>query len=162
MLTTAVEPDPALGDTRGFMKTARRPPSLPDMALAMLLALALVIAPALGQIHKVLHAGGGSAVLIQIGQIEQGKQTLELGQASAQSQDEHPHASGIADLFGTHAADSDCRLYDSLAHNYIDCAIAALALPMALPPAPLLALYEALAVARRTALFEARGPPSFR
>ena len=117
------------------------------------LVLALVAAPFLGQVHRVLHAGAPSI----------GQPASAASVAAAASSLAHAHASpGVADLFGTHGSSSDCRLYDQLGHADLGCGVASLALPAVLVAAPLMVLREGAVLARRAALFDARGPPLFR
>ena len=106
------------------------------------LALALLVAPALGHMHRIVH----------------GPQT-HTPQAQVHAQ--QPHALGVTHLFAVHDDDSSCRLFDQLTHSD--------ALPaMALPALPLLLVaflfrrLERDVVAREAALFDARGPPALR
>jgi hypothetical protein len=110
------------------------------------LLLALVAVQTLGQMHRVVHAPAvvaGHAHEVHV---------------------HHDHGHGVdwtAGLFAGHNETPDCRLFDQLTHgDTLGCA-AAPALPMALPVA-LLAFSQGEALARRAALFEARGPPFFR
>lgn len=112
------------------------------------LALALLVAPWLGHVHRVLHIDASQAAPI-----------AQAGGAAGPASHGHP---GLADLFGSHAGSADCRLYDQLGHGDLGCGIVAVSLPALAPLGPLLVIREAAAVARRAALFEARGPPFFR
>ncbi|MGA0569566.1 hypothetical protein ACO2Q9_02475 [Variovorax sp. VNK109] len=107
------------------------------------LALALVVAPWLGQVHGALHA----------------KHAPRAVQAVA-GQHSHP-AHGLEALFGDHGQTSECRLYDQLGHGDLLPCVPAVALPV-VPPAFVLAFLQGEAVARFAALFEARGPPVLR
>ena len=111
--------------------------------LWQVLLWSLVLAPALGQMHRVLHGGGPAA----------------LQRAAPQGSDTSvPPASAWAALFSGHHA-SDCQLLDALcAADGPASACLALAqhpLPFAQPlvgtPAPL--------AARRVSPFQARAPP---
>lgn len=112
------------------------------------LVLALLVAPLLGHVHRVLHTDASHAVSL-----------VQAGGAAGPATHGHP---ALADLFGSHAGSGDCRLYDQLGHGDLGCGVAALSLPAVTPIGALLVLREAAAVARRAALFEARGPPFFR
>lgn len=112
------------------------------------LALALLLAPLLGQMHGVVH-GGGTAV--------------HAAHAHAHDDDSHAHehADGhrwLADVFSAHADDSDCRAYDQLCHSDMLDAPPALVLPIVLSSL-VFHFLEGELLARRAALFEARGPP---
>lgn len=114
-------------------------------AVALLL-LAFVLAQSLGWMHRALHGSGGAASTI----------------ANAVHAYEHaPQAragAGIADLFRGHADASDCRLFDAVAQP--GCAASPIVLlPLSLPSTVLVATHGDF-VARWTALFDARGPPS--
>lgn len=106
------------------------------------LALALLVAPALGHMHRIVH----------------GPQT-HTPQAQVHAQ--QPHAHGVADLFAVHDDDSSCRLFDQLTHSDALPGLPVLALPMLLVPF-LFRRIEREAVARHAALFDARGPPALR
>jgi hypothetical protein len=112
------------------------------------LALALLLAPLLGQMHGVVHGAGGPV---------QGHH--------AHVHDGHDHAhehagehGWLADVFSVHADDADCRVYDQLCHSDGVSAAPALVLPMVLS-ALVFHFLEGEVLARRAALFEARGPP---
>lgn len=116
-------------------------------AVALLL-LAFVLAQSLGWMHRAVHGTGGAASAMSAGV-----------HASADAPREQAEA-GIAGLFRGHADASDCRLFDALAQP--GCAASALVvLPLSLPAAILAAAYGEF-VARWSALFDARGPPSSR
>uniref|UniRef100_UPI0040362963 hypothetical protein n=1 Tax=Polaromonas sp. TaxID=1869339 RepID=UPI0040362963 len=118
------------------------------------LALALLLAPLLGQMHGVVHGAGGSLHTAQ---------THAHVHAHVHEADGHPHdhagAHGwLADVFSVHADDADCRVYDQLCHSDGLSAPPALVLPVVLSSF-VFHLLEGEVLARRAALFEARGPP---
>ncbi|MDB5749810.1 MAG: hypothetical protein JWP65_231 [Ramlibacter sp.] len=105
--------------------------------LLLVLALALVLAQALGLMHRITHfapPGTGSA---QITQPAEGN--------------------WVGFLFAGHAGESDCRLFDPLNHEGAP-TVAVQVLPLVLSSF-LLACIQGDFVARRAALFDARGPP---
>ena len=120
------------------MRAPRVRPSLKQRALAGVLALAVLFAGLLGLAHRTVHVPG---------------------QAPAQVQPVAPHAapSGIDALFGGHD-DAQCRLYDQLVHGASAPSVPPLVLPVLLPAASF-AVLAVEALARRIALFHARGPP---
>ena len=106
------------------------------------LALALLVAPALGHMHRIVH----------------GPQThTPHAQVHAPQMQGH----GVADLFAVHGDDSSCRLFDQLTHSDALPAMPVLALPLLLVPF-LFRRLERENVAREAALFDARGPPVLR
>jgi len=115
------------------------------------LALVLLLAPMLGQMHGLVHGADGDRPASQ--------QHLE---ADAHDHDHaHERAGGhgwLADLFSVHLDDSDCRVFDQLCHSDVLPAAPPLALPMVLSPF-VFQFLEGEVLARRAALFEARGPP---
>ena len=106
------------------------------------LALALLVAPALGHMHRIVH----------------GPQTHT---PHAQVHAPHAQAHGVADLFAVHGDDSSCRLFDQLTQSDALPALPVLALPLLLVPF-LFRRFEREVVAREAALFDARGPPALR
>ena len=108
------------------------------------LALVLLLAPMLGQMHGLTHGAldaqhGASAPLVEA--------------------DEAGHAHGwLGDLFSAHVDESDCRVYDQLGHADAVLSVPPAALPMVLPAFVFLSI-EGEVRARWAALFEARGPP---
>ncbi len=121
-----------------FRRVARR-------AAGAYLALVLVLAPLMGLMHGVTHGG------------------MDPGHATAahllEGDDGHGHAQGwLADLFSAHGDDSDCRVYDQLSHGDAAPVLPLVALPLALSAFVFLFL-QGETLARRAALFEARGPP---
>jgi hypothetical protein len=110
------------------------------------LALALLLAPLLGLMHGVVHGAGGS---------------LHAAQAPVHAAGDHEHADTqdwLADLFSVHADDSDCRVYDQLCQSGAVSAPPAVVLPLVLSSF-VFHFLEGEVLARRAALFEARGPP---
>ncbi|WP_042428931.1 hypothetical protein [Comamonas granuli] len=104
------------------------------LGLAWLL-LALVLAPALGQMHRALHLPGA------------------LGQA-VHAADGH----GVAALFGGHSP-ADCQLLDQLSHG--GATVAEYAMPLAAPGGQRVALPAALPLRAAAPLpFQARAPPA--
>jgi hypothetical protein len=112
------------------------------------LALALLLAPLMGLMHGVAHGAGGPL----------------HGQPAHVHEDDghaHDHADShgwLADVFSVHADAGDCRVYDQLCHSDGVSAAPALVLPMFLS-AFVFHFLEGEVLARRAALFEARGPP---
>lgn len=106
------------------------------------LALALLVAPAIGHMHRTVH----------------GPQTHT---PHAQVHAPHAHVHGVADLFALHGDDSSCRLFDQLTHSDALPAMPVLALPLLLVPF-LFRRLERDVAAREAALFDARGPPALR
>ncbi|MEO8023705.1 hypothetical protein [Polaromonas sp.] len=116
------------------------------------LALVLLLAPMLGQMHGLVHGAGGDRQLAPV-------HSVETGDYVHQSVSEHAGSHGwLADLFSVHADDLDCRLFDQLCHSDVLPAVSSLALPMALSSF-VFQFLEGEVLARRAALFEARGPP---
>lgn len=113
-------------------------------ALPWLLAAALLAAQLLGLVHRVVHAPVGTG----LGPV------AHLVPAAAAA----PHAQdGLAALLPAHD-DSSCRLYDALG---LDAApVFLLALGLTLPVFVRLHFLLGEFLARRAALFEARGPPA--
>ncbi len=113
-------------------------------ALLGLLLAALVLAQALGLMHRSVHLPQAPS---------QQQQQADRAVADAHGHDSH----WVAGLFGGHADDSTCRLFDPLNHE------AAPAVPLvALPAVAALFFLDAFqgdVVARWSALFDARGPP---
>ena len=108
------------------------------------LALVLLLAPMLGLMHGLTHGA------------------LDAHHAAPAHSDHaddsgHEHG-GLADLFPGHADAADCRIYDQLCHADALSVPPLAALPMVLSAFVFLFL-QGEALARRAALFEARGPP---
>ena len=112
------------------------------------LALALLLAPLLGLMHGVVHGGAAS---------------VHAAAAHVHHAEDHAHehagAQGwLAELFSAHADEADCRVYDQLCHSDALSAPPAVVLPVVLSSF-VFRLIEGEVLARRAALFEARGPP---
>ncbi|MDF1485714.1 hypothetical protein PY257_11080 [Ramlibacter sp. H39-3-26] len=105
------------------------------------LLLALCLAPALGQMHEVLHGPHAHGA--------------HAGEA-------HDDAHGWAALFAGHGTAADCHLFDQLSHG----GGAAPVLAQALPLLPAVQAFAAPATGRLAvalaAAFQARAPPVFR
>jgi hypothetical protein len=125
---------------------------------AWLLALALVAAQAFALLHGVVHGGHAGPAPHAHGLAH--AQAHQPGHAHEGHGDAHAHGL-IERLFGAHHDDLDCRLYDQLGHADAAPALLKVVLPLALPASAFGFLSGAF-IARRAALFEARGPPSVR
>ena len=117
-----------------------------------LLGCALLLAQALSLMHGVVHApqagSNGTAVV-----------TMRAAAAvTVSTQTDRSGGHWVDDLFSSHQGENDCRLYDQASHDGAVPRLAALALPVVLPPSAV-AIYEGEAIARWAALFDARGPP---
>lgn len=110
------------------------------------LALVLLLAPLLGQMHGLVHRAGDNP---QAAQTQ--TQAAEAGVLV------HGHG-WLDDLFSAHVNDSDCRVFDQLCHNGAPSALPLLVLPMALSPF-VFHFLQGEVLARWAALFEARAPP---
>jgi hypothetical protein len=108
-----------------------------------LLALVLLAAQTLAQMHQQVHA-----------------HKLQTWQEPAALQAEPAEGDGIAQLFAGHKA-GDCRLYDQLGHADSLPAMPVLMLPL-VPCAFILQFFQGEVLARWAALFDARGPPPVR
>jgi hypothetical protein len=118
------------------------------------LALALLLAPVLGQMHGLVHGAGG-----QQAAATHADPAVEHAHERAV---EHADGHGwLADLFSAHADDLDCRVFDQLCHSDALPAVPLLALPLAFSSF-VFQFLKGEALARRAALFEARGPPRAR
>ncbi len=118
------------------------------------LALVLMLAPMLGLMHGVVH-GAGTAPHAPHAPHAAEAHAHELADPGHR----HAEAHGwLDDLFSAHSDDSDCRVYDQLCHSDVMPAPPALALPMVLSSF-VFHFLEGETLARRAALFEARGPP---
>ena len=125
-----------------------------------LLALALVAAQAFALVHGVVH--GGHAGPAPHAHAQAHVQAHAPAHEQAHAHEGHDDAHGLIErLFGAHHDDLDCRLYDQLGHADAAPLLLTGALPLALPAAVFDFLSGAF-IARRAALFEARGPPSVR
>lgn len=122
-------------------------PAFHRRSLLLLLALAILTAHWLGLVHRSLH-GSGLASPVQV--------LLRLG-AHEDSQEQD----GLASLFDGHDGDAKCRLVDALTQGGPQPTIMLPSLPPPLSPGLLVTMVGAV-LARWAALFDARGPPSFR
>jgi hypothetical protein len=141
-------------------------------ACVVLVLAALVCAQALGFMHQASHArhGGGphDAPLHAVSHVHDHGAAADDGEphdgeTSHRHDASHAHADAHAvgwlqSLFGGHGDASECRLYDGIGLQLFAC-------PAALPVSVIAAgslylrLLESDFVARRSALFDARGPP---
>ena len=114
------------------------------------LVLSLLLSQSLGQLHAVKHGGLGAAAHV-------------AGEHEAHdTHHDHDHDDDddgfLKLLFSSHGSASDCRLYDHL--NDVQAMPPILATPWpTVLPSPLVAIFSGDALARWTALFDARGPP---
>lgn len=137
----------------------RRKPQGPQAVAGVLaLVLAMLLAQALGFAHRVLHhpdaAGqGGHGAVLQVASAQ--------GVAAVIAPvDGQGHGHG-ADLFQHDDQAPDCRIFDHAGSvDGLGC-VPAIALPMALSSFVLL-YFQGEVLARKAALFDARGPPSAR
>ena len=111
---------------------------------AWLLALALLLAQTLGLVHGQLHAT-----------------TQQLAQAHSQASSEAP-AARWSGLFDAHGSAADCLVFDQLSHGDAAPLLPLLARPPLPVAAGLLDFVQGLIPARRSAPFDARGPPPLR
>lgn len=120
--------------------------------LSWILLLALVLAPALGQLHRIAHGSPAATAHVH------------SHAESADAQADHAHdtqgAGWFAGLFSAHDL-PDCRLYDQLTHADTLPSLPLLVLPLVLTPF-LFRRLQREAVARQADLFDARGPPALR
>ncbi len=107
-----------------------------------------MLAQLLGFMHQVTHGGMPSIAVPQ------------AASAEAAHADHHARAWTQA-LFALHDDDTDCRLYDASGLPALACHTPP-ALPVIAPVAAFVRLLDAGFVARRAALFDARGPPASR
>ena len=123
----------------------RRP--LARVVMAGLLVVALLWTQGLGHWHRQVHSGLGHKVALGLVQAMAGHGTQPTAPPDK--------------LFSDHQSNTDCQLFDQLSHA--DGLTPLLAIAVALPLLPqFLRASHGLAVARWHALFQARGPPSFR
>ncbi len=118
--------------------------------MPLLLACVMLLAQTLGFMHGVTHGpiydshtAAGSNVQV----------TLQSGDEACE-----PSANWLDKLFSSHHGDNDCRLFDQASHGSAAPQLAALALPVVLPPIAV-TIFQGEALARWAALFDARGPP---
>jgi hypothetical protein len=109
------------------------------------LALALILfgLQTLGLVHRIVHAPSADTV---------------ASHAQAELRSDGERSDWGAALFPAHGDDSGCRLYDGLGHQ-VFALPAALVVALILPATAHLRGLAGEFVARRAALFEARGPP---
>ena len=115
-------------------------------ALLCLLLSAVVLAQALGLMHRVVHLPNAPAQLHQ-----------QSGHGHGHDHAQAHEAVWVADLFAGHADDSSCRLFDPLNHEGAP-VVPAVSLP-AVAALFFLDVLQGDFVARWAALFDARGPP---
>ncbi len=117
------------------------------------LALSLLLAQSLGQLHAVKHATkhGGLVAAAHAAGEQEARETRETQETN--------HHDGFLDLlFSSHGNASDCRLYDHLSDGQAWTLTLAAPLPI-VSPSLLVAIFAGDAIARWSALFDARGPP---
>lgn len=131
-------------------------------AAAGLLVIALLAAQAFALMHGVVHGGHGAlpAHATHAGDHREGD--VAPGHVVGAPHESDGLALSFAErLFGTHHDDVDCRLYDQLGHADAVPLPLAPTLPLCLPTV----VFDFLSgefIARRAALFQARGPPGVR
>ena len=133
--------------------------------LLPLLVLSLLLAQALGAMHGVVHAPQAATHLVAASLPDaahhHGNGHRNAHDAADESRALHPeHGTGwLEDLFSLHDdGDAGCRLFDQASHTDTAPFASAALLPLA-PAAGLLATPAGEVIARRAALFDARGPP---
>ena len=115
--------------------------------LLWLLLFALVAAQTLGLMHRVVHGS-------------QFESDTEIAAVHVHD-DGHHNPSWAETLFGGHAGESACRLFDQLSQGGCLPSVPAVLLPIA-APSFFLQWFQGEALARWAALFDARGPPQLR
>jgi len=113
-----------------------------------ILVLALLIAPTLGFMHRVVHGP----------HVEAAHEHLAAQDAAGDC--EHSHG-WLTALFGHDEHDTGCRLYDQLGSGDSLLSVAAVLLPLVLSSF-LIRQSRGLALVRWRAQFDARGPPFLR
>lgn len=138
----------------GGRRVAHGAMSAPQRLFFGLLMLALLLAPLLGQLHRTLH---GPVLLARVACAP------SIAEAPG-GRGAVPEAAGLSgvQLFADHLGETDCRLYDQLAQGDLLPGVPTLASLPLLPAAITVHRLAADAVARRAALFDARGPPATR
>ena len=111
-------------------------------SVVWLVMFALVMAQALGLMHRVVHLPHAPGIQVAVHAVHDG------GHWSAQ-------------LFSNHAGDSDCRLFDSLSYDGGVPCVPAVTLPVVLSTV-FIDFFQGEFLARWAALFDARGPPASR
>ncbi len=124
--------------------------------MPLLLACALLLSQTLGFMHGVVHGPirGSYTTATAAGSIVQ----IALPALQSASEAGEPSGNWVDNLFSSHHGDNDCRLFDQASHGSAAPQLAALALPVLLPPIAV-AIFQGEALARWAALFDARGPP---
>ncbi|HEX2541398.1 MAG TPA: hypothetical protein VHM00_09985 [Caldimonas sp.] len=107
------------------------------------LLLALVVVQTLGFAHRIVHAPSPAV-------------SASPSHEEGGNPEERSH--GAAALFPAHDDDAGCRLYDGVGHQ-VFAPPAALVVASLIPASEHVRRLAADFVARRAALFEARGPP---
>ncbi len=118
---------------------------------AAVFALVLLLSQSLGLLHGIVHGPwGATGAAASVAQVTGAVVESELGTDNF-----------FIRPFSSHNGDSDCRLYDQSSHFDAMPGLPVLALPQVLPPF-VFSVLPGPALARRHALFQARGPPSVR
>ena len=123
-------------------------PTVRTRCLAAVLVLALLLAQALGFVHRSVHGPVTAGPSLSTVAHEQ------AGTGAGADED------GWATVFDHDAGDAECRLFDAVGHDAVQPCL--LALPVALPPTAILALLAGESLARWATMFDARGPPPAR
>lgn len=123
--------------------------------LALLLAAVLVMMQTLGVVHSMTHGQSG-AMLHSHDHDHAHDHDHHHADAHDDAGDSSRHF--LSALFALHEEASDCRLYDQASHDGALAAVMPSALPVVPPPFSV-AIFQGEALARWTALFDARGPP---
>lgn len=124
------------------------------VAPVLLLVLALVSVQTLGLLHRVVHAPAWASMLQ-----DESRPVQAQGREAARAVDRNEAATGfLAQLFAGHQSGSDCRSYDQLSHGDCVASVLVQAMPLVLPVF-LVFVPAGVAFVRRSALFQARGPP---
>jgi len=123
--------------------------------LSVVVLLALVLTQSLGLLHAVAHSHSRSHGQEHVAPLH----AQEVGTHVAGT---HVLSDFLVHLFDAHEEEgADCRLYDQSTHGDTGPGVPLLVLPLVIAPFTYSVL-TGLAVARWHALFQARGPPSFR
>jgi hypothetical protein len=140
-------------------------------AAVLVLVIAMLLSQTLGLMHRMVHSDITPIGYDLLALREAASQAHAHSPTSAHDHAHDPahthgadcdHGSGwVAQLFGQHSDDSDCRIMD--ASSGFDVLVKAPALMDAAQSAPLfMAFMSARAALAALALFEARGPPATR
>ena len=126
------------------------------------LVLALLFAQSLGQWHGTVYGGHGGedGHGVHVDHVSVAPQDVWRVAKPSTAAASAPTLS-FESLFGNHHEGADCQLFDQLCHGDALAIATVLALPLGVPAAHT-AYLTGLAVARWTALFQARAPPIFR